>query len=115
MSAKKKVLDALKLGAGSVPVAYGYTKIKMPYIVFNLVSNVGDRLSNQRHSQTTRWQIDYYSAEQLDVQSSPALVLLQDALEESRLLTNEWLEVLEVDEKTEIPVWRYMLEVTVYG
>lgn len=115
MSAKKKVLDALKLGAGSVPIAYGYTKRPMPYIVFNLVSNVGKRLSNQRHSQTTRWQVDYYSDAQLDVQSERILVLLQDALEESRLITNEWLEVLEVDEKTEIPVWRYLLEVTVHG
>ena len=115
MSAKKKVLDALNLGAGGVTVAYGYTKRTMPYIVFNLVSNVGKRLSNKRHSQTTRWQIDYYSSVQLDVQSSRPLVLLQDALEENRLITNEWVEVLEVDEKTEIAIWRYLLEVTVHG
>lgn len=110
MSSKHKVLNALKKGAGNVPVAYGFTTNAFPYIIFNLVSNVGHRLSNKRHSQRLTWQVDYYSKVPLDIQNS-ILNDLQEALESSGGVTTEWLEVADTNEKNLVTAWHYFLEV----
>ena len=115
MSDKKKISDALKLGANGVPIAYGYTKREMPYIIFNLIDNRGLRLSGQRHSKSTRWQVDVYSLSPKDVDADVLLSQLQNALEDNRLITSEWIEIAETDSKTEQTSWRYMLEVLVDG
>lgn len=115
MSGKKKVLDTLKLGAGTVPIAYGYTKQPKPYIIFNLIDNRGLRLSGQRHSKSTRWQVDVYSLSPKDVDADVLLSQLQNTLEDNRLITSEWIEIAETDAKMEQTSWRYMLEVLVGG
>lgn len=115
MSGKAKISNALKQGAGKVPIAYGYTKRPMPYIIFNLIDNRGLRLSGQRHNKSTRWQVDVYSLSPKDVDADALLSELQDALEDSRLITSEWIEIAETDAKTEQTSWRYMLEVLVDG
>lgn len=115
MSDKAKISNALKQGAGKVPIAYGYTKRPMPYIIFNLIDNRGLRLSGKRHSKSTRWQVDVYSLSPKDVDADTLLSELQDALEDNRLITSEWIEIAETDAKTEQTNWRYMLEVLVDG
>lgn len=115
MSDKAKISNALKQGAGKVPIAYGYTKREMPYIIFNLIDNRGLRLSGKRHSKSTRWQVDVYSLSPKDVDADTLLSELQDALEGNRLITSEWIEIAETDSKTEQTSWRYMLEVLVDG
>lgn len=115
MSDKAKISNALKQGAGTVPIAYGYTKQPKPYIIFNLIDNRGLRLSGQRHSKSTRWQVDVYSISPKDIDTDAILTSIQDSLEASRLITSEWIEVAETDAKTEQTSWRYMLEVLVDG
>lgn len=110
MSSKVKVLNALKEKAGSVPVSYGFTTKPFPYIIFNLVSHVGHRLSNKRHSQRLTWQIDYYSKTPLDTQNS-ILNDLQEALESAGGITTEWLEVADTNEQNSVTAWHYFLEV----
>ncbi len=115
MGDKAKISNALKQGAGTVPIAYGYTKQPKPYIIFNLIDNRGLRLSGKRHSKSTRWQVDVYSVSPKDVDTDALLTSVQNALEDNRLITSEWIEVAETDAKKEQTSWRYMLEALVDG
>lgn len=115
MSDKAKISNALKHGANGIPIAYGYTKQAKPYIIFNLIDNRGLRLSGQRHSKSTLWQVDVYSVSPKDVDADDLLTSIQDSLEGNRLVTSEWIEIAETDAKTEQTSWRYMLEVLVDG
>ena len=115
MSDKDKVINALRAVDGGPSVHYGYTKRPMPYIIFNLIDNQGLRLSGQRHSKSTRWQVDVYSVSAKDVDTDDLLTSIQDSLEGNRLITSEWIEIAETDAKKEKTSWRYMLEVLVDG
>ncbi len=115
MSDKAKISNALKHGANGIPISYGYTKRPMPYIIFNLIDNRGLRLSGQRHSKSTWWQVDVYSISPKDVDTDTLLTSIQETLEHNRLITSEWVEVAETDVKKEQTSWRYMLEVLVGG
>lgn len=112
MTSKQKLLEALKNGSNGTSIAYGYTKKEKPYIIFNLVSNVSKKLSNQRHHRKFTWQVDYYSLKPLDIEGTELSTLL-DALEDSKGITTEWLEISDVDEDTELVTWRYMIEVII--
>ncbi len=115
MSDKAKISNALKHGANGIPISYGYTKRPMPYIIFNLIDNRGLRLSGQRHSKSTWWQVDVYSVSPKDVDTDALLTSIKGSLEGNRLVTSEWIEIAETDAKTEQTSWRYMLEVLVDG
>lgn len=107
---KDVIYDALlKVG---LPVSYIDTdKDTLPRINFFLVSNWHTRRSNKRHTQRLVYQVDVYSNRPLDVEFDPVLWQIITELEDENLLTSDWREVLNVNEKENRSVYHYWLEV----
>lgn len=110
MSVKKRVFDALQ--KTGIPASYAVsTSTTLPKIVFDFVSNVSTRLSNQKHTKYYRYQIIYYSDRALDVEKDATLRLIEDSLDEAGLIVTDWMERTDIDTDDELSSYSYLIEV----
>lgn len=111
MSIKDKIYQALK----SVETHSYYadtTYNRFPRIVFYLVSNVPRRYSGNRLTNRVTYQVSYFSNDGLNVENNPILWEIIDKLEAQNLSTTNWSETVNVDEKENVAVYHYYMEVS---
>ena len=111
MTTKKKLIfDALKSVVPNTHYADSLNT-QLPRARFSLIHHDSVRYSNKRHGQRLIYQVDYFSNRALEVESDTTLWGIINALEDSNLLTSDWREAPDVDEKANRTVWHYWLEV----
>lgn len=109
-SLKELIFDALiPLG---IPVAYNDSDIsQLPRINYNLISNLSIRLSNKKHRNKVRYQIDYFSKIPLDIEADDVLIQIEVYLNDKGIKTSNWIEIPTIDLEADIGLYRYYMEV----
>lgn len=88
------------------------TNTRFPRIVFYLVSNVPRRYSNKRLVNRITYQVSYYSDVAMNIENNETLWTIIEKLEKENLSTSNWYEQVDVDEKKNIAIYHYYLEVS---
>lgn len=112
MSLKERIFDALV--TLDLPLAYNDSNVtKLPRLNYFLISNYPIRLSNSKHRNITRYQVDLFSDIPRDVESDDLLSQIEETLLKSRLKCSNWFEVSSIDADEELGIYHYYVEVWV--
>ncbi|MGF3066640.1 hypothetical protein [Facklamia sp. P12950] len=106
MTTKERIYNALStLG---LPLAYADSDLsQLPRLNYILTYNPTIRKSNKRHSRRPIYQVDYFSNQAEDVESSEKLDQILNCLEEAGLMAQEFRESITPEEDENRTYYHY--------
>ena len=96
----------------NIPYSYGFSEeTDFPKIVYFHVNTTEKRLSNKKKIKHHVYQLNFYDLVPHDLDSSEILQKIQNSLDDTKLNTGSWQEVIGVDADRKETQFMYFLEI----
>lgn len=112
MSIKELIFQTISEMELNIPVSYGFSDdTDFPKIVYFHVHTAEKRLSDKRKIKHHVYQLNFYDLVPHDLDSSEILQKIQNSLDDTKLNTGSWQEVIDVDADRKETQFMYFLEI----
>jgi hypothetical protein len=112
MSIKELIFQTISDMELNIPVSYGFSDdTDFPKIVYFHVHTTEKRLSDKRKIKHHVYQLNFYDLVPHDLDSSEILQKIQNSLDDTKLNTGSWQEVIGVDADRKETQFMYFLEI----